>query len=57
MACAGGLLTTEYERFYRLIVWNSLLEKYDAAIENGESYELMTPYDERDGKFTDLSEA
>ena len=29
----GGLLGTEYERFYQFIVWKSLIGKYDASIE------------------------
>lgn len=29
----GGLLGTEYERFYQFIVWKSLLEKYEASVE------------------------
>ena len=29
----GGLLRTDFERYYQFVVWKSLLEKYDAQIE------------------------
>jgi hypothetical protein len=29
----GGLLRTEYERYYQFIVWKSLLDKYNADVE------------------------
>lgn len=29
----GGLLRTDFERYYQFVVWRSLVEKYDAQIE------------------------